>query len=117
MMPCKLTNIMAARRPFVVTALPETELSRVTAKSQAGILVPPEDAPALAQAILTLASKEAAREELGKKARRYAETWLGGESILLRLENLLYQLTNTGLPSSRRPGRIRPAPAPEMRLT
>ena len=48
-MPSKLGNILAAGRPFIATALPETELGRVTLESQAGLLVPPEDAGSLAQ--------------------------------------------------------------------
>ena len=43
-MPSKLTNIMAAGRPFIATATPETELARVTPESRAGLLVPPEEA-------------------------------------------------------------------------
>jgi len=45
-MPSKLANIMAARRPFIATAGAATELGRVTAESQAGLLTPPEDAEA-----------------------------------------------------------------------
>ena len=43
-MPSKLGNILAAGRPFIATARPETELGRVTTESQAGLLTPPEDA-------------------------------------------------------------------------
>ena len=97
-MPSKLANIMAAGRPFVATAGPETELGAVTLDSRAGILVPPEDPPALAGAILQLAGDQQARNRLGRLARRYAETRLDRETILLRWEELL-----SGLAQGRRP--------------
>lgn len=94
-MPSKLTNILAAGRPFIATALPGTELAQVSVDSQAGLLVPPEDGQALAQAILKLAADEKTRFQMGVKARQYAETRLGREPILLGLEDLLFRLTHT----------------------
>ena len=96
LMPSKLTNILAAGRPFVVTALPDTELGRVISDSGAGILVPPENPPALAQAVLALAADLPARRQMGARARRYAESFLGREEILARWENLLYGLSEAG---------------------
>ncbi len=97
-MPSKLANILAAGRPFIATARAGTELGRVTAASQAGLLVPPEDGQALAQAILKLAGDADIREEMGTRARRYAEDWLGREAILSCLEDLLYRLTRIKRP-------------------
>ncbi len=92
LMPSKLTNILAAGRPFVVTALPETELGRVARDSGAGILAPPENPAALAQAVLALAEDPPARRRMGAQARRYAESCLGREEILARWEDLLNSL-------------------------
>lgn len=100
-MPSKLTNILAAGRPFIATALPGTELARVTVDSQAGLLVPPEDASTLAQAILKLSAKETTRQQMGIKGRAYAETQLDREVILTRFEDLLYRLTDAGRDSAR----------------
>ena len=94
-MPSKLTNIMAAGRPFITTAMPGTELSRVAAVSHAGILIPPENAVELAQSIINLASDETSRQEMGRRARAYAETWLDRETILTHFEALLYQLAGS----------------------
>lgn len=94
-MPSKLANILAAGRPFIATAWPDTELARVTVDSQAGILVPPDDSQALAEAILKLAGEEVGREHMGIRARRYAEEYLGRETILSRLEDLLLRLTQS----------------------
>jgi colanic acid biosynthesis glycosyl transferase WcaI len=100
-MPSKIANIMAAGRPFIATALPETELARVTVNSQAGLLIPPEDAHELAQAILKLAAKETTRQEMGHRARAYAEARLDREAILTRFEDLLYGLTGADRNNSR----------------
>ncbi|MGB7912379.1 MAG: WcaI family glycosyltransferase [Desulfobaccales bacterium] len=88
-MPSKLTNIMAAGRPFIATAARATELGRVTTESRAGLLVPPEDGSALAQAVLALAQDPGARKEMGIRARRYAEAFWDRERILGQWEELL----------------------------
>jgi colanic acid biosynthesis glycosyl transferase WcaI len=88
-MPSKLANIMAAGRPFIATAGEATELARVTTESRAGLVVPPEDGRALAQAILGLAGDSGARKEMAVRARRYAETFWDRERILRQWEELL----------------------------
>ncbi len=88
-MPSKLANIMAAGRPFIATAGEATELARVTTQSRAGLVVPPEDGWALAQAVLGLAADPGAREEMGVQARRYAEAFWDRERILRQWEELL----------------------------
>ncbi len=91
-MPSKLGNILAAGRPFIATARPDTELGRVTLESQSGVLVPPEDAGALAQAIVDLARGKEARKKMGIEARNYAEACLGRDRIMAEWESLLYAL-------------------------
>ena len=88
-MPSKLTNIMAAGRPFIATAGEGTELARVTTESRAGLVVPPEDGRALAQAVLGLAGDPGARKEMGVRARRYAEAFWDRERILRQWEEVL----------------------------
>ena len=88
-MPSKLTNIMAAGRPFIATAGEATELARVTTESRAGLVVPPEDGRALAQAVLRLAGDPGARKEMAVRARRYAEAFWDRERILRQWEELL----------------------------
>jgi len=95
-MPSKLSNILAAGRPFIATTRPETELARVAAASRAGVLVPPGDARALAQAVLRLAQDQETRAAMGAMARRYAETYLERDGILQRLEELLHHLRSGG---------------------
>ena len=112
-MPSKLTNIMAAGRPFIATALPGTELARVTVESQAGLLVPPENAHELAKAILKLAAEETTRQEMGRRARAYAEAQLDRETVLTRFEDLVFRLTDPGRSSARSTsGRFAAGPPP-----
>ena len=91
-MPSKLANIMAAGRPFIATATAATELGRVTAESQAGLLVPPEDAGALAQAVLRLTTEAGLRKKMAAQARQYAEAFWDREQILRQWEELVLGL-------------------------
>ncbi|MCL4503186.1 MAG: glycosyltransferase, partial [Deltaproteobacteria bacterium] len=93
-MPSKLTNIMAAGRPFIATAEAQTELGRVTRDSQAGLLTAPEDATALAQAIQKLAKDPGLREQMSRRARQYAEAHWDRGRLLRQWEDLLVRLAN-----------------------
>jgi colanic acid biosynthesis glycosyl transferase WcaI len=93
-MPSKLVNILAAGRPFIATAQPQTELGKVTQESQAGLLVPPENGYALAQAILRLSENDQLRKQMGDRARQYAESHFNRDIILRQFESLLYQLVH-----------------------
>jgi colanic acid biosynthesis glycosyl transferase WcaI len=105
-MPSKLGNILAAGRPFIATALPDTEVGRVTLESQAGVLAPPEDAGSLAQAILNLARAPDLRKKMGIKARKFAEARLGRDRILAGWEKLLYSLVQQGRANKGREGTL-----------
>lgn len=88
-MPSKLTNIMAAGRPFIATTGEATELARVAKDSGAGLVVPPEDPGALARAVLGLAGDRSLRREMAARSRRYAKTFWDRERILRQWEELL----------------------------
>ena len=79
-MPSKLSGMLSSGRPVVAGARPGTELGQVVA--QCGIAVPPDDAKAFANAVLTLAEQPALRRELGLRARRFAEEHLDREAVL-----------------------------------
>lgn len=83
-MPSKLTGMLSSGRPVLAGARPETELGQVVA--QCGRIVPPEDAPAFAEALLQLAADPVLRRELGLRARRYAEERLDRDAVLARFE-------------------------------
>jgi colanic acid biosynthesis glycosyl transferase WcaI len=89
-MPSKLGGMLASGRPVIASARPDGAIAAAIAG--AGVLVPPEDAGALAQAIRALACDGSHRAELGAAARRLAERDWDRESILKRFETDLIGL-------------------------
>ena len=90
-MPSKLGGMLASGKPVIATAFAGTGLGEVV--GQAGVQVPPEDAAALAGAILKLTQAPAERIKLGKKGRAYALAHWNSEKVLKQfcchLNNLL----------------------------
>ncbi|MCK6426893.1 MAG: glycosyltransferase WbuB [Burkholderiaceae bacterium] len=86
-MPSKLSGMLASGRPVVTTSEPGTELARVV--GQCGVVVPPGDAQAFAQAVTRLADDAAWRSRLGAAARQYAEQHLARTVVLGRLDQCL----------------------------
>ncbi|HAX22546.1 MAG TPA: colanic acid biosynthesis glycosyltransferase WcaI [Hydrogenophaga sp.] len=92
-MPSKLTGMLASGRAVLATANPETELGRVVMQDAAcGLVVPPENPAAMAEALRALAADPARRAELGANGRRYAERELSQDVILRRFEAELMAL-------------------------
>lgn len=79
-LPSKLTGMVSSGRAIIATCNPHSEIASVV--SQCGLVVPPEDAPALAQAIERLADTPDERRDMGEAARRYAEDEIGRDSVL-----------------------------------
>ena len=71
--PSRLYNILAAGKPVLAVADADSELARVVLEEQAGLVVPPTDAAALARAVVELASAPDLRRAMGKRARQVAE--------------------------------------------
>jgi colanic acid biosynthesis glycosyl transferase WcaI len=80
-LPSKLTGMLASGRPIIATANTDTELGKVVCKC--GLAVTPGRPEELALAITSLASNPTLREMMGNAGRRYAETNLGKDSILM----------------------------------
>lgn len=89
-MPSKLTGMLASGRPVVATAAPGTQVARVV--DGCGVVTPPEDAAALAQALQELAAQPDTRRSLGESARDHALRHLGRDAILTAFETRLQQL-------------------------
>jgi glycosyltransferase involved in cell wall biosynthesis len=78
--PFKLSAYLAAGRPIVVTAV--SDQPRVITEAGCGVVVPPDDPPALAAALRQLvALSEAERLALGRRARAFAERRLSPEAL------------------------------------
>jgi colanic acid biosynthesis glycosyl transferase WcaI len=82
-LPSKLSGMLASGRPVIATCLAGTELDAVV--SQCGLVVPPQDEKALASAVTRLADDSAARLDLGRRARAYAEANFERDAILERI--------------------------------
>jgi Zn-dependent M16 (insulinase) family peptidase len=91
-LPSKLTGMLASGMPIIATCRNDTEIASVVSKC--GVVVPPEDGTALAEAIERLVDNDEARLEFGVQARIYSEENLARDSVLGRL---LEQFTITAL--------------------
>lgn len=83
-MPSKLTGMLASGRPVVCGAARGTELAGVVA--HCGLLTPPEDAVAMAEAVRKLSYNSQIRETLGAAARQYALAHLHVDAVLSAAE-------------------------------
>jgi colanic acid biosynthesis glycosyl transferase WcaI len=89
-MPSKLTGMLASGRPVIATAQAQTELHQLVGdRAQCGLVVPPADAEAMAQAILKLAGDEQSRMLMGANGRAFAVQELGHDAVLSRFEEEL----------------------------
>ncbi len=86
-MPSKLTGMLASGRPVVTTAYRHTELARVV--KGCGVVVPPGDKVALAEAIHYLAKCPRERIRLGQAGRAFAVMYWDREKVLRQFEKLL----------------------------
>jgi glycosyltransferase involved in cell wall biosynthesis len=84
--PSKLTDFMAVGRPVLLSAAGES--ARLVESVGAGLVVPPEDPDALAEAVRWLRAHPAEATEMGRRGREFARTRLrSGQAE--RLEELL----------------------------
>ncbi|MDM0036406.1 glycosyltransferase WbuB [Variovorax sp. J22P271] len=102
-MPSKLTGMLSSGRPVVAGARPDTELGKVAA--QCGLAVPPDDARAFADAVLTLASQPDLRRQLSLRARAFAEANFDRDAVLARFEKDLEACI--AVPTTKRAGEAR----------
>lgn len=87
--PSKVLTYLCAARPVLLAVPPENLTARIVARQEAGLVVPPTDAEALAQAADQLLSDEALRERMGHNARRYAEKTFHMDKIADAFEYVL----------------------------
>jgi glycosyltransferase involved in cell wall biosynthesis len=68
-LPTKLLEFMSCTRPVILGV--DGHARRVMEQANAGISIPPEDSPALAEAVIRLAADPALRESLGRNGRQH----------------------------------------------
>jgi len=71
--PCKVFTIMAAGKPAVASVDPDSDTWRLLQRAKCGKCATPEDAQAIAAAILHYYRNPAAAREEGRNARRFVE--------------------------------------------
>lgn len=71
--PSKLYPILAAGRPYIAAVEALTEVAALTERHRCGVMSPPGDAAALANAILRMADQPHERTTMGQRARVAAE--------------------------------------------
>lgn len=79
---------MVYGKPVINTALP-TGVPYVSLDGKTGLTVPPNDAAALANAIQTLVSNAALREQYGKAAKQRVETVFAEETVMQQVYDAL----------------------------
>lgn len=97
-MPSKLTGMLASGKSVIATATTDTELGYViTEDAKCGLIVPPENGSAFAEAIIQLSQDSESRQRYGKNGRQYAENKLSKDQILKTFEQDLKNLIFIGL--------------------
>jgi L-malate glycosyltransferase len=81
-----LLEAMAARRPVVATAVGGTR--EVLESGRTGVLVPPDDAPALGREVLGLLADPARAARLAAAAERVVEERFGAPAMVTRIQDL-----------------------------
>jgi glycosyltransferase involved in cell wall biosynthesis len=71
--PSRMYNVMAAGKPIVAVADPQSELAQLVREERIGWVTPPGDAERIASTIAEASSDRAALAEMGTRARAAAE--------------------------------------------
>lgn len=95
-LPSKLSGMLASGKAIIATCNKDSEIASVV--NQCGIVVQPDDALALANAIELLLDNEQMRLNLGKAARIYCENNLACHSVLGRMQEHFLTLTQKSAP-------------------
>ena len=90
--PSKILSAMAAGRPILAALDPAGDAPKLIARAEAGFSLPPEDAEALAKALLDLAARPELCVRLGENGRRYAEEHLSPSGLARAYEGLFEEV-------------------------
>ncbi|WP_432096164.1 glycosyltransferase family 4 protein [Streptomyces sp. bgisy100] len=102
--PSKLTSYFAAGRPVVASVADQGGTAEEVRRSEAGVLVPPENPGTLLAAVRKLAEDPAAADALGARGPAYVDAHLSREAGLARITRLLDEALD-GRPDPRRGAR------------
>lgn len=85
-MPSKLFGPAAAAKPFIIAADGNCEVSRIALGHRFGVVIAPEDARSLLDAICKLKNNRKTAEQMGNNARIFVEKERQKETILSNFE-------------------------------
>jgi colanic acid biosynthesis glycosyl transferase WcaI len=88
-LPSKTYSIMASGRPILVSVDVESEPWKLVKRAEAGLCVPPEDPPKLAEAVLTLKQDKVLCDRLGQNGRKWVEQHHSPQIATEQYEKLL----------------------------
>lgn len=91
-MPSKIQLLLASGRPIIASVPIEGTAAKAIQKSGGGLVVPPEDSDALAEAIEKLYQSPQLLMDLGEQGRKYADQHYNFETILDKYESILSSL-------------------------
>ncbi len=94
--PSRLYGIMSVGRPVIVAADANSETAQVVQEAGCGVVVPPNDPPALTRAIRLAYSGELPLEEMGRAAREYVVREGDRTVAVERYRTLLRELVKDG---------------------
>jgi colanic acid biosynthesis glycosyl transferase WcaI len=100
-MPSKLTGMFATGRPVIAGAAAGTQIADVM--GTLGLVVPPDDVPAMVEAVRVLAADPSRCKAFGANARQYAVRHLSRDPILNHFRSQLHSLANQPLQEGRQP--------------
>ncbi|MGD0504565.1 MAG: glycosyltransferase WbuB [Steroidobacteraceae bacterium] len=91
-LPSKLSGMLASGRPVIAACRAGTEIAEIV--SHCGVVVAPDDASGLADAVVELADDPVRRRELGHRARDIAETRFERDATLRRVFGPLHEASD-----------------------
>ncbi len=92
--PSKIYTIMAAGRPTLASADEDSELAWVVQQADCGWHVPPDDAPALVQAIIAARQQQNLSQEKGDAGRRYVTKYHSRSAVAAQYQALIAETVN-----------------------
>lgn len=87
--PSKAYSIMASGRPLVAAVETKSEVASLVQRAGAGVVVPPGDPEALAEAILSLAPDRDNRRRMGERGRAHVEQHYSKRAVSRQYDALL----------------------------
>ncbi len=89
LMPSKLYGILAAGRPYLTNAVPESELHQITIQHQVGITVEPGSPAAIADAIRAAVANAPLLQLMGQRGRALAVTEFTRQKSVEKFKQIL----------------------------